>query len=187
MNKTIAAALGATVIALGAAGVAWGEHDDDEREGHRGHDRRSPRDALSPVVNDRYRTECGGCHLAYQPGLLSAADWGRVMGTLDHHFGDDASLEPAVADELLAYLQGHAADATGRGGRTAAPGKAGAPPRITRTAYFERKHDEVPARYVTGNPQVGSFSNCLACHSGAAQANFNEHEVNIPGVGRFED
>jgi hypothetical protein len=142
------------------------------------------------VTNARYRAECGGCHFAYQPGLLPAAAWAQVMGTLDAHFGDDATLDAAVADELLAYLRANAADRNDRvrsRAFAARPIQGDGPPRITQTAYFQRKHDEVPARFVKGNPQVGSFSNCQSCHPDAEQGDFNEDQVAIPGVGRWGD
>ena len=188
MNKKLIAALAAALVALGASGLAWSEHDDGD--GDRNGRYEGKGGGLAAVTNDRYRTECGGCHLAYPPGLMPAAAWGQVMGSLNNHFGDDASLAPAVVDELLAYLQGNAPDGKGRGRSSAFTAplvKGGEPPRITETTYFQRKHDEVPARYVKGNPKVGSFSNCAACHPGADKGNFDEHQVNIAGVGRFED
>lgn len=30
-------------------------------------------------------------------------------------------------------------------------------------------------------PAIGSRANCVACHPGAEQGNFNEHSVRIPG------
>jgi hypothetical protein len=189
MRNAFIAALGTALIALGATGLTWAEHDDDHGGRSEG-GRSQARADLAPVTNERYRTECGGCHFAYQPGLLSAASWGKVMGTLDQHFGDDASLDPAVKDELLAYLDANAADRSdSKRSRSFAQGKitGDGPPRITQSTYFKRKHDEVPLKYVTDNPQVKSFSACAACHPAADKGDFNEHEVNIPGVGRFED
>ena len=190
MAKAMIAAVGAALIALAVTGFAWSDDDDNQGGKDRGHGREGKGLRLAAVTNERYRTECGGCHLAYPPGLMPAAAWGQVMGTLNNHFGDDASLEPAVVDELLAYLQGNATDGRGRGRSTnlpARPAKGGEPPRLTESAYFQRKHDEVPARYVKGNPKVGSFSNCAACHPGADKGNFDEHQVIIAGIGRFED
>lgn len=194
MNKRYIAVLSAALIALGASGLAWGEHDDGDDDHHHGggHESRGAggRGGLAPVTDERYRTECGGCHFAYQPGLLPAAAWGKIMGTLDQHFGDDATLDPALNRELLTYLQANAAGKNDRPRSNAFAGgasKADGPPRITETVYFTRKHDEVPARYVTGNPKVNSFSNCPACHRGAEQGNFDEHQVDIPGVGAFKD
>ena len=181
MNQALIGALGAALLALGASGIARSDHD---------HGRADPdRADLGTPANARYPSECGGCHLAYPPGLLPAADWNQVMDTLAEHFGDDASLDPAAAAEIRSYLRANAAD---RGLRTR-PGRATShpenqdPPRITRTRYFLRKHDEVPIRLVSDNPKIGSFSNCQACHGGAAKGNFDEDDVNIPGVGRWED
>jgi len=188
MKNALIAALGTALIALGASGLAWSEHDGDDRGGKR--QGVTARADLAPVTNERYRTECGGCHFAFQPGLLSAANWGRVMNTLDQHFGDDASLDAAVKDELLAYLEVNAADrSNSKRSRSFAQGKitGDGPPRITQSTYFKRKHDEVPVKYVKDNPQVKSFSACAACHPAADKGDFNEHQVNIPGVGRFED
>jgi mono/diheme cytochrome c family protein len=56
-----------------------------------------------------------------------------------------------------------------------------APPedRITRSARFLRKHDEVPAG-AWKRPAVKSPANCSACHTQAAEGDFNEHAVRIP-------
>ena len=40
---------------------------------------------------------------------------------------------------------------------------------------------------VVNNPRVRSFSNCNACHRYAERGSFNEHEIRIPGYGRYED
>ena len=183
MNKNIVGALGAALLAIGTAGVALGDDDDDERGG-------APRNrALAPVVNESYRTECGGCHFAYQPGLLPAQDWERLMGSLDTHFGDDATLDPAVAKDLLDYLTANAAGSAAlHSGAVAAKPIAGdGLPRITATRAFQRKHDEIPARLVKDNPEVKSFSNCQLCHRGAEQGNFDEDAVSIPGAAGWKD
>jgi mono/diheme cytochrome c family protein len=181
MNQALIAALGVALLALGASGIAWSDRD---------HGRADPdRANLGAPTNARYQSECGGCHLAYPPGLLPAADWNQVMDTLAEHFGDDASLDPAVAAEIRSYLRANAADRglrTRPGKATSTPGNQG-PRRITQTRYFLRKHDEVPTRLVSGNPEIGSFSNCQACHVGAAKGDFDEEDVRIPGVGRWED
>jgi mono/diheme cytochrome c family protein len=181
MNQALIGALGAALLALGASGIAWSDHD---------HGRADPdRADLGTPANARYQSECGGCHLAYPPGLLPAAGWGQIMDTLAKHFGDDASLDLAATAEIRSYLRANAADRglrTRPGKATSTPGNQGTP-RITQTRYFLRKHDEVPTRLVSDNPKIGSFSNCQACHGGAAKGNFDEDDVNIPGVGRWED
>jgi hypothetical protein len=61
------------------------------------------------------------------------------------------------------------------------------PIRITELPYFTRKHREVPERMVSGNPDVGSFTQCDACHKDAAKGKFDEDTVVIPGFGRWDD
>ncbi len=193
MKALMIGVLAAATLALaGTAGIAL---SDDDHEGHEEHEQgehgwRPSRRDLDPVTSARYREECGSCHFAYQPGLLPAQSWERIMGSLADHFGDDASLDAATASELSAYLVGNSADQSSRirsRAFAAAPSAGTGLPRITETGYFVRKHDEVPARLVTGNPKVGSFSNCQACHRGADSGNFNEDDILIPGAGRWDD
>jgi hypothetical protein len=40
---------------------------------------------------------------------------------------------------------------------------------------------------VASNDDVASFSNCQACHRGADAGIYNEHQVVIPGLGRWDD
>ena len=120
----------------------------------------------------KHKTECAACHMAYPPGLLPAASWQRVMTNLPRHYGTDASLDDATVAELSAWLSANAA--TNRRLRDASPVD-----RITRSARFIRKHDEVPAA-TWKRTTIKSASNCAACHTGADQGDFNERNVRIP-------
>lgn len=124
--------------------------------------------------NAKFQQECASCHTPYAPGLLPAASWQRLMGKLDKHYGTDASLDVASTREIGQWLQANA----GTYRRVSEE-----PPqdRITKSAWFLRKHreGEVPAD-VWKRPSVGSPANCGACHTNAAQGNFNEREVRIP-------
>ena len=129
--------------------------------------------ARVPVL-PKYQQECAACHMAYPPGLLPATSWQRLMGSLGKHFGTDASLDAASVREISGWLKSNASTYK----RVSEE-----PPqdRITQSAWFLRKHraDEVsPA--VWKRASVGGASNCVACHAGAAQGNFNEHDVKIP-------
>lgn len=119
-----------------------------------------------------YRQECAACHIAYPPGALPADSWRRILNNLDHHFGTNASLDPASVKQLESWLTAHAAHT----GRTAS-----APPedRITRSQWFIAAHDEVPAS-AWRRAAVKSASNCAACHTRADQGNFDERYVRIP-------
>jgi hypothetical protein len=178
------------LIAVGAVGVAV---SDDRHDGKQS-GWVTPRADIVPVANTAYGEECGSCHLAYQPGLLPAQAWAQVMdpAALGDHYGDDASLAEARRTEIARYLAANSADqASGARSRAFAVGfdaHAGSGlPRITETRYFKRKHDEVPASLVTGNPEVGSFSQCPACHRSAAKGIYHDSQIDIPGHGPWKD
>ncbi len=144
---------------------------------------------FAPLDDPQYVSECGDCHMPYQPGMLPAASWRRIMNGLEDHFGDNAELDEPVRQRILSLLENNGADRSGMG---RAPGVARslggqAPLRFTETRYFRRKHHEIPARLVKNNPDIGSFARCDACHLKAAQGNYDEHQVRIPGVGYWDD
>jgi hypothetical protein len=126
---------------------------------------------LPAAANDKWKAECGSCHIAYAPALLPAAAWRRVMAGLDRHFGTDASLDAASAAEIGAFLERNAAS----GKRAADTGAL----RITESRWFLRQHDEVRAS-AWKNPKVRTAANCSACHSGAERGDFDEDHVRIP-------
>lgn len=119
-----------------------------------------------------YQQECAACHVAFPPTLMPAASWSRVMGNLSKHYGTDASLDPATVKEISGWVNAHA----GTYKRVSEE-----PPqdRITRTAWFERKHREVPAA-TWKLPAVKSPANCAACHTQANKGDFNEHAIRMP-------
>jgi len=123
-------------------------------------------------VPKSYSQECAACHLAYPPGLLPAASWQRIMKGLDRHYGTDASLEPAQVQEIGRWLDAHAG--TYKRVREAPPED-----RITRSAWFERKHRKVePA--VWKLPSVKSAAQRAACHTGAEQGRFDDDDLRLP-------
>jgi hypothetical protein len=119
-----------------------------------------------------YKAECSACHLAYPAGMLPAPAWKNVMGGLQKHYGTDASLDAATVLQIGKWLETHA----GTYKRVSE-----VPPenRITRSAWFIRKHDEVSPS-VFKRASVGGAGNCAACHNGAADGNFNENQIRIP-------
>lgn len=127
-----------------------------------------------------YREECGSCHLAYPPALLSAASWRAVMAGLERHFGTDASLDAAKTVEIGQYLQRAAAvkqkyQARDEHGRPLL--------RLTDGPWFRRQHrpghDGISAG-VWNLPSVKSPANCAACHRGAEQGSYSEDQIEIP-------
>ncbi len=145
---------------------------------------------VAPAKNALYREECGSCHFAYQPGLLPARSWQKMMGQLDDHFGENAELDEATRKVLTEYLASNAAEHSDYKRPQKILSSLAAeqtPLRITETRYFQRKHHELPASMVQNNPRVGSFSACAACHANADQGSYSEHEIFIPGYGQWDD
>lgn len=177
MKKLMVSLLALAGVALAGVVVA----DDDGYRGSRGPD-------VPAVDNPLYKSECGGCHFAYQPGFLPARSWQRLMGGLADHFGDNAELAAADRQAIEAYLVANAADrvAGRRSGKFMSSIGNSTPLRITEVGYFRSKHDEVPAR-VLKHEQIGSLSNCSACHTKADLGSYAEREISIPGLGRWED
>lgn len=159
---------------------AWSD-DDDMRLRSTG---------VAPVTDPIYAEECGSCHFAYPPGLLPAASWQRIMTSLDDHFGDNAELDSKTVAWLSRYLTANAADTSGyrrsRAMMSSLRYTRTPPMRITKIPYFVHEHREIP-RQIVKLPEVGSLSNCNACHIYADMGSFNEHEIWIKGVGRWED
>ncbi|MGE5450523.1 MAG: diheme cytochrome c [Acidobacteriota bacterium] len=154
-----------SVLTLVGGRLAWAD-DDDEHESGR------PRVNLRVPLLPAYQQECAACHMAYPPGMLPAASWQSIMSGLPKHYGSDASLDAASVKKLTAWLTANAA---------ASPRMSARPPqdRITQAAWFVRKHDEISAS-VWKRPSIKSAANCMACHAGAEQGDFNEHRVRIP-------
>lgn len=148
--------------------------DDEEHEGGRR--------AMPVVANAKWKAECASCHTLYQPGLLPERSWRKLMAGLDKHFGENASLDPItnkeITDFLVKYSAGQSTDRRSTRIAQSIP-VASTPLRITETAWFKRKHDEISAN-VWKRPKIGSPANCLACHAGAEKGDFSEHQVKIP-------
>lgn len=119
-----------------------------------------------------FKAECGGCHLPFPPGLLTASDWKRVMARLDKHYGDNASLDEKTRRELEDFLVRYAATRSRMAG-------AGDPPRLTGSDWFRREHRKVPET-LWHAAQVKSAANCAACHTRAEQGSYSEREIVLP-------
>ncbi len=150
------------------------------------------RGVATAADNVLYQEECGACHFAYQPGLLPARSWDRMMSKteLSDHFGEDIAFDDQkIASDLYNYLTVNAADNSSykRSRKiTRSLGANEAPLRVTDTPYIYRKHREIPDRLVS-QPKVGSIANCEACHKSADRGSFDDDNVKIPGYGRWDD
>lgn len=128
-------------------------------------------DKLSVPNHPKWKEECGSCHIAYPPQLLTAENWQQMMGGLDKHYGANAMLDSKTTKEILDFLQRHA----GAGARHSA-----ASLRISDTSWFNREHREV-SKNNWSDPVVKSRSNCTACHVDAERGDWSEDNIRMPG------
>ena len=150
----------------------------------------SSKRGLAPVKNEFYKTECGSCHFAYQPGLLPERSWKKIMGNLENHFGTDASLDVKDNQTILNYLVENSAEKFTDYKRSRKINKSipssKTPIAISDTRYFKREHKGIPKRFIT-QKEVKSLSNCTACHTQAEKGKYGERGINIPNYGRWDD
>lgn len=139
---------------------------------------------VKPVDNKRYAEECGSCHFAYQPGLLPAKSWEKLLtpDALHNHFGEVADLDKDVLTEIRTYVLDNSSDKSyyklSRKVNVATEDEA--PLRITDVSFIKRKHHDIPEKMIKDNKDVKSLSNCNACHTKAEKGIFKEDTVNIP-------
>ncbi|MCB1895745.1 MAG: cytochrome C [Zoogloeaceae bacterium] len=163
--KAVTALLALSLAAAAPAMASGGrERDDDER-------------GRTAALDPTYVEECGACHVAYPPELLSRESWTAVVGRLGRHFGVDASLDTALSAEINVYLQAHA-------GVYPTDDREGQPRlRITETDWFRHEHrpgEDGLYRGVFDSEAVRSPANCNACHLGATWGRYGEDEIRIP-------
>lgn len=131
---------------------------------------------FAPVTDPVVKEECGSCHLAFAPSMLPARSWQRMMGELDNHFGDNASVDAATAERITRYLVANAGDADGlRYSSKLLKGVAmgAAPQRITELPKWLREHRKVPD-WEWRHKDVRTKANCIACHTAAEQGLYDE-------------
>lgn len=108
--------------------------------------------AISNV--EKWKIECGSCHVAYPPQLMSAENWQGLMSNLNRHFGANASLDANDNKSILGFLERNA----GSGERYSSTSL-----RISDTPWFKREHHVISPKE-WAHQDVKSRSNCSACH-----------------------
>ncbi|MBE9562614.1 MAG: diheme cytochrome c, partial [Proteobacteria bacterium] len=133
-----------------------------------------------PVNNAQYAEECGACHFAYQPGLMPARSWKKMMANLADHFGENAELETAEQNMLTAYLINNSAE-TSQYKRSVkimrSLAKDKTPLRIIEIPYMIKKHDELTPKMVAENSEVKALSYCDKCHTNAITGSYSEDDI----------
>lgn len=127
-----------------------------------------------------YAEDCGACHTAYHPSVLTAAGWTRVMGDLEDHFGENASLDPETTATLTAWLTRNAAETWDtKAAALARRLPADAPPALSRGETWKHIHEDLDAA-VFDLRAVGSKANCSACHQDAVTGLYRRDAIHLP-------
>jgi cytochrome b len=168
-RRGVAAAM---IAVLGASSFAW-------FAGRPGDARAQPAAATLRLARDpSWQSECGGCHLAYQPSLLPARSWTALLAQQRSHFGEDLGLVPTALERLDTYARRNAAEAAQspaawKIAHTVPPGAT--PLRITETGYWKHRHASLDAQtWKRIHP-----SDCAACHRDAEGGLFSPLSIRV--------
>ena len=132
-------------------------------------------DRYRPVNDKIVESECGECHMAFQPQMLPKRSWLKIMNNLDTHFGEDASLDALTRQHIETYFNKNAADQGWWNGRfMRGLSDNDTPLHITKTPYWRRQHrNEVP-EWAWSDPKAKTKSNCIACHPRATYGDYDD-------------
>lgn len=160
--------------------------DDDDSDHHkrkreRKRDGTHSRNSKRALKNTIYQNTCGECHFAYQPDLMPTASWATLMKSLNDHFGESIELDDDSIKTIADYLNTNSADnsRTKRGTKIIKSLKNKMPMRITEIPYLLHEHHEISPN-VFDRESIGSFSNCVACHTTAENGIYDDDFVIIP-------
>jgi cytochrome b len=128
--------------------------------------------------NPVFVKECGSCHTLYPPTLLPKESWKKLMADLPNHFGDDASLDSADHQTILAYLLAHSAETSNQEMSVKMMQSLDKPDMIaiTQTPFWKRAHREISAD-IFKSDKVKSRANCKACHSDVEQGTIEDNAI----------
>lgn len=108
--------------------------------------------------------ECGACHMAYPASLLPARSWQKIIGALDKHFGEDASMPDPARLHILDYMTANAGDSGATDGWfMQGVQDAETPARITDMPFWRSIHGGFPVNAFK-RPSVRKRGNCIGCH-----------------------
>jgi len=161
------------------------DHNDDHDEDNDDQNNAKHRSEgyLNPVNNPTYQEQCGACHFVYQPELLPSGSWQKILAKLDDHFGEEVDLDAESKKIIEEYLKSNAAEYSSaeRAVKIMRSLRGQTPMRITDVPYIRHKHedDDIPPDAFQ-RKSVGSFSNCVACHTTAEKGIYDDDFVKIP-------
>ena len=132
-----------------------------------------------------FEKECISCHTLYPPYLLPKESWVKMMGDLENHFGDDASLDENDTNSIRDYLVKNAAESSTKESayKILKSIKDKENIAITQTPYWQKRHDEID-KNIFKSKEVKAKSNCKACHQNIEQGLLNDKDIKIPEISK---
>lgn len=118
-----------------------------------------------------YVKECGSCHIAYAPYTLGSKAWEKMMGELENHFGDDASLEEEDRVQIERFLLSNSSEQIPT--FLSVKLQKENPLVFSQSRLFERIHKKVPPSAFKSK-EVKSKANCQNCHQNAQEGYFQK-------------
>ncbi len=138
-----------------------------------------PSGMVEMPVMDKFVSECGDCHEVYHPSLLPRSSWEILMGELDDHFGEDASLGEQTTAQITAFLTSYSSEVWDTEAanllRKVDPEK---PTQISASPFWIQNHQNIPEVVFETRPVSGE-GNCVACHKDASGGRFDDQEIEI--------
>lgn len=122
-------------------------------------------DGNAPLITDQLtKSECSACHFTYPASMLPEVSWKRIMGSLEDHFGEDASLDAQTTQHITKYLVAQAGDIELWSSKfVRGLDKQNPPIRITETKYWIRQHPAISEEKLQSG-LAGLKANCAVCH-----------------------
>jgi len=181
----------ATLILLFSGTIVNADNNQGKAQNQNAHGSSSPmlvgfklRD-VAPVEHPLYKEKCGSCHFAYQPGLLPARSWKKIMAGVQNHFNENININSEDQKKITEYLIKNSADHSkyNRSRRIAKSlDKGDVPTQITKISYFIKKHIEVAKLLKKEKMKSLSLSHCKKCHTEAENGSYNKKTINLPQV-----
>jgi Dihaem cytochrome c len=125
---------------------------------------------VSTVKFQQYNEICGSCHFPYQPGLLPAVSWEKIIADADNHHGEKLKLSPVELNTMRRYLLDNSAGRVNDEISNNILRTLKYEPvvtRITKTPYIVKMHSQLD-----NEDKMKNFGQCDSCHQGATQGKY---------------
>ena len=128
-----------------------------------------------------YKKECGSCHIAYAPYLLPQKAWANLMGDLQNHFGDDASLDESEFRGISDFLNENSAEFYDTKFKANLAEENADEIAISKYKFYQKAHEHLP-NALFKDERIKSKANCAACHAKAELGFFGKSEVEFAKI-----